>query len=245
MATQWVLGKVSEALAPTVSGAVAGAGSFVGGAVNAVGNGINGVGESINSSIRQYGDGAKDYGNAIMDWTRADGIRAATAANPLGLSAPTTGGKRQVTNPHLYRPPAINSASKTATPQKKIEAAPARKALPAPPTAGPKPMGAKKAPSAAAPAKKPVSAAPVKASLPKSTPAPIKASTTPNPGAFRKKAEDNKKPGTTNGAAKAANGVKKTPVKASTASVPKTTTPAKQQFKLDQRAAANPLGLTF
>src|ERR1700753_4396210 len=97
MATSWVLGKVSDALAPPVSSTVASAGSFAGGAVNAIGNSINGVGETINGSIRRYGDGVKDYGNGIMDWTSSDGVRAATASNPLGLSGGTTGGGAKVT----------------------------------------------------------------------------------------------------------------------------------------------------
>jgi len=224
MATQWVLGKVSDALAPTVSGAVAGAGSFVGGAVNAVGNSINGVGEGINSSIRRYGDGTKDYGNAIKDWTQAEGVRASTASNPLGLSAGATGGKRQVTAPQMYRaPPRANpsktlmTTSKTAAPQKKIEAGTPRKALPAP---GPKPNGAQKATPAAAPK-----------------------STAPNPGAMRKKPTDNASK--TTGAVKQAPSVKKsTPVKPSAASVPKTTT-AGRQVQGNSVAAANPLGLSF
>jgi hypothetical protein len=57
MATQWVLDKVSDALAPTVSRTVAGAGSYAGGAVSAIGGGINSVGEGINRTVRRYGDG--------------------------------------------------------------------------------------------------------------------------------------------------------------------------------------------
>ena len=125
MATAWVLGKVSDALAPTVSNTVSTAGGFAGGAVNAVGSSVNGVGDGINRYIKGYGDGAKDYGNAIMDWTAADGIRGATAANPLGLTGGKTGGKRAVTSPQVYHAPA-SSASKTltttskSTPQKKV-----------------------------------------------------------------------------------------------------------------------------
>jgi len=235
MATQWVLGKVSEALAPTVSGAVSTAGSFAGGAIGAVGNTINGVGEGINGSIRRYGDGAKDYGNAIMDWTRADGLRAATSSNPLGLSSGMAGGKRQVTSPQVYRAPPRSNATKmlttnkTAAPQKKIEAGTPRKALPAP---GPKPVGAHKSTtSAGAPVKK--AAAP--SNLPQTK-------ATPNPGAMRKKPA-----GTTNqanGAAKPPTAVKKsTPVKPSTASVPKTT--SRPKAPVSATAAANPLGLSF
>ncbi|KAK5208031.1 hypothetical protein LTR41_006543 [Exophiala xenobiotica] len=222
MATQWVLGKVSEALAPTVSNTVSSAGSFAGGAVSAVGNSINSVGEGINSSIRRYGDGVKDYGNAVMDWTSADSVRASTAANPLGLSAGKTGGKRGVTSPSVYTPvgrstnpsKTLMTTNKT---QKKIEAGTPRKALPAP---GPKPVGAKKA----------ISAPP-----PKSTPA--KTSAAPNPGALRKK------PAETNGNAKKPSSVSKsTPVKPA---APKTATAGRQQARGNPTAAANPLGLSF
>lgn len=103
MATSWILGKVSDAIQPTIQGACASAGSFAGGAMNYVGSSINGVGESINTNIRAYGDGAKDYGNSIMDWTAAPGLRAQTAGNPLGLSSTTGGGKSNATNPSIYR----------------------------------------------------------------------------------------------------------------------------------------------
>src|SRR5271167_139565 len=112
MATNWILGKVSEALAPTVHSTVSAAGAFAGGAINALGNSINGVGEGINNSIRRYGDGAKDYGNSIMDWTKADGYREPTASNPLGLSGGTASGKRHVTFPTVYSAPS-KAPSKT------------------------------------------------------------------------------------------------------------------------------------
>jgi len=134
MATGWVLGKISDALAPTVSNVVGSAGAMAGGAVSAVGAGINGVGESINGSIRRYGDGAKDYGNAIKDWSSADAPRSQTASNPLGLSAGTAGGKSKVTSPSIYsapKPATIKSAStqkKIAdTPKKPAGMAPAKK----------------------------------------------------------------------------------------------------------------------
>jgi len=224
MATQWVLGKVSDALAPTVSGAVSSAGSFAGGAVNAVGNSINGVGEGINHSIRRYGDGAKNYGNSIMDWTTAGAVRGQTASNPLGLSSNAAGGKRQVTSPQVYRAPpranpskTLTTTSKTSAPQKKIESGTPKKALPAP---GPKPT------SAVAQAKKNVSAA------------PAKTGSGPNPGAMSKKpAGTTSKP---TGAAKAPPSVKKvTPVKPSTA------TAARPKTQVNHTAAANPLGLNF
>lgn len=245
MATQWVLGKVSEALAPTVSGVVSNAGSFAGGAVSAVGNSINGVGEGINYSIKRYGDGVKDYGNAIMDWTKADGVRAATANNPLGLSSGVTGGKRQVTSPQLYRAPPKNSASKTlmttskaAAPQKKIEAGTPRKALPAP---GPKPNGTVKKSTSAVPApvQKHVSAA---SSTSKSASTASKAASTPNPGAMRKKPTEttSKKTGSTQqpGPVK-----KPTPVKSNGVSTSKPTNRPKAE--VNHTAAANPLGLKF
>ncbi|KAK5192144.1 hypothetical protein LTR47_003603 [Exophiala xenobiotica] len=184
--------------------------------------GAKNVGEGINSSIRRYGDGVKDYGNAVMDWTSADSVRASTAANPLGLSAGKTGGKRGVTSPSVYTPvgrstnpsKTLMTTNKT---QKKIEAGTPRKALPAP---GPKPVGAKKA----------ISAPP-----PKSTPA--KTSAAPNPGALRKK------PAETNGNAKKPSSVSKsTPVKPA---APKTATAGRQQARGNPTAAANPLGLSF
>lgn len=233
MATGWVLGKISEALAPTVSSTVSSAGSFAGGAVNAVGNSINGVGETIGGSIRRYGDGVKDYGNGIMDWTTADGVRSATASNPLGLSAGKTGGKRQVTAGGIYRAQPTSGASKTlmttskTTPQKKIAGGTPQKALPAP-----KSTGAVKKPG---PAAGPVKKAP-------STPLkPVQNSakaTAPNPGAMRKK------PGNTatKVAAKKPTPVKPTPAKATPA---KPTTTKTKLPGPNPTAGANPLGLSF
>jgi len=236
MATSWVLGKISDALAPTISSTVSSAGSFAGGAVNAVGNSINGVGETINGSIRRYGDGVKDYGNGIMDWTTADGARSATASNPLGLSAGKTGGKRQVTAGGIYRPTPTSGASKTLTttsktaaPQKKIAGGTPQKALPAPKSAG----AVKKPGAAAVPVKKAPSA-PLK---------PVQNSakvTAPNPGAMRKRPGDTankvavKKPG--DAASKVA---AKKP-----ASVKPTTTKTKLPGA-NPTAGANPLGLSW
>ncbi|KAH0829775.1 hypothetical protein FOPE_10683 [Fonsecaea pedrosoi] len=267
MATQWVLGKVSEALAPTVSSTVASAGAFAGGAVNAVGNSINGVGESINSTIRRYGDGVKDYGNGIMDWTRAGGVRAATASNPLGLSAGKTGGRLQVTSPQIYRPPAstpktspskrLMTTSKTAAPQKQIEGGTAKKALPAP---GPKSTGAS---HKTTPAKK-VGTAPLKP-----VQSAAKTSTHPNPGAMRQQKQGNgankagganKFPTTPNpgamrrkpaddGDTKQTAAGKKASNKPNTASASKplttSTTSNRPKVQGNPTAAANPLGLTF
>ncbi|KAK6386222.1 hypothetical protein LTS17_001797 [Exophiala oligosperma] len=241
MATQWVLGKVSEALAPTVSGTVATAGAFAGGAVNAVGNSINGVGEGINRSIRHYGDGAKDYGNAIMDWTAADGVRAVTANNPLGLSAGKTGGRRTVTHPTMYTPPkpspsrTLMTTSKSVQPQKRIEAGTPRKALPAP---GPKTVGAKKAATTngAGPVKKAGVSAP--------PPSTSKTSTAPNPGALRKKPGENTTSNPT--AKKTNNGAARKPVSVQK-STPVKPSPAKKSNapSTNYVAAANPLGLKF
>src|SRR5271154_2057848 len=93
MATDWIMGTIHNAIAPTISSAVSTAGSFAGDAVSAVGSSVNGVGESINSTIRQYGNGTIDYGNAIKDYAKAPGARAATASNPLGLSSTSIGGR--------------------------------------------------------------------------------------------------------------------------------------------------------
>jgi len=226
MATNWVLDKISNALAPTVSGAVSSAGSFAGGAVNAVGNSINGVGEGINNSIRRYGDGTRDYGNAIMDWTKAEGVRGATASNPLGLSSGATGGKRQVTSPEVYRAPTKPSASKTLTTTSKTAAPQKKKTERGTPTK-----------ALPAPAKKNASTAPLK-----SAPAQAKIGSAPNPGAMRKKPADTSKAAPAS-APKQATSVKKAgPVKASTASAPKTSTRPKTQG--NYTAAANPLGLS-
>jgi hypothetical protein len=154
MATAWVLGKVSDALAPTVSGVVSTAGGFAGGAVNAVGNSINGVGASINNTVKTYGDGVKDYGNSVMDWTAASGVRGGTASNPLGLAGTKTAGQRATTSPSVYHAPkqtpskTLMTTSKTAGPQKKIGAAPTQKALPAAKTATTRAQPAKKLVSA-------------------------------------------------------------------------------------------------
>ncbi|KAI1612587.1 hypothetical protein EDD37DRAFT_625263 [Exophiala viscosa] len=242
MATQWVLGKVSDALAPTISNTVSSAGSFAGGAVNAVGNTINGVGEGINGSIKRYGDGVKDYGNAVMDWTGAGAVRAGTAANPLGLSANKAGGKVAVTSPSIYAPPKSTPSQKmlttsktTGTPmgQKKIAGAPQKKALPAP---GPTPVGAKKVTGAGAPVKKAVSAAPAK------TP------THPNPGALRKApAATTAKTNGVTGAAKKVTAVKPSTATATKTTIPKSTTTgrATTASRGNPTAAANPLGLAF
>jgi hypothetical protein len=120
MATGWVLNKVSEAIAPTVSNTVATAGGFAGDVVCGVGNSINGVGQSINDAIRRYGNSAMEAGNGIKDWTGAPGLRAGTAANPLGLSNSKAGGKRAITSLGAAKAPS------TWTP------APPQKALPAP-----------------------------------------------------------------------------------------------------------------
>jgi len=237
MATNWVLGKVSDALAPTVSGAVSSAGGFAGGAVNAVGNSINGVGEGVNRFVRAYGDGAKDYGNAIMDWTKADGSRGATAANPLGLSSGTTGGKRAVTGPQVYYPPkstpskALTTTSKSAAPQKKVGSAPATKSLPtsdskADGRAAGKKSIKKEAASANAPAGKPSSA--------------------PNPGAMRRPAADQKKP--VQKTASTATPQKKSISAASkpASAAPKPTAAARPQqaYQGSSKMAQNPLGLS-
>jgi hypothetical protein len=233
MATQWVLDKISGALAPTVSGAVASAGSYAGGAVNAVGNTINGVGDGFGRAVRSYGDGVKDYGNGLMDWTKAEGPRAATASNPLGLSSGSTGGKRQVTSGSIYRPPVepsktLMTTSKSTTPQKKVGGGTPQKALSAP-------SGAK----AVNGVKKTISSAPVK--KPPTTPLkPVqntaKTSTSPNPGAMRKPAgAATSKP---NGAAKA--GAVKKPAAKPATTKPKTNLPG-----ANPTAGANPLGLTW
>lgn len=234
MATQWVLDKISDALAPTVSSGVATAGSFTGGAISAVGNSINGVGEGINRSIKRYGDGVMDYGNGVMDWTSASGGRAQTAGNPLGLSSGSSQGKNMVTSPRIYRSQPSSNASKTmmttnktANTQKKIEGVQPKKALPGPGANSTvkKPVGAN---GGAAVVKRTETKAPV------TRPGAGTTLNTPNPGAMKKATS---KPGA--GPTK-----KAAPVKASTASVPKTTT-ARPQSKVNHTAAANPLGLSY
>jgi len=138
MATQWVLGKISDALQPSIQSGVSTAGAYAGGVFNTIGSGINGIGESVNGTIRRYGDGLKDYGNGVMDWTNATGSRAQTASNPLGLGTSKTHGKRAVTSPSVYSAPpkpkqnppkTLMTTSKSAP--KKIGSAPAMKSLPA------------------------------------------------------------------------------------------------------------------
>ncbi|KIV98012.1 hypothetical protein PV10_01706 [Exophiala mesophila] len=216
---------------------VATAGSYTGGAISAVGNSINGIGEGINRSIKRYGDGVLDYGNGVMDWTSATGSRAQTASNPLGLSSGTTQGKRMVTSPQVYRASqpssnaskALMTTNKTVNSQKKIEGGQTKKALPGPgaTSAGKKQVatGSRGAPTTV---KKTETKAPVK------KPAVGTKSNTPNPGAMR---QSNTKPG-------AGTTRKAAPVKASTASVPKTSI-AKPQGKINHTAAANPLGLSY
>ena len=218
MATQWVLNKVSDALAPTVSGAVSSAGSYAGGAVAAVGNGINSVGMGINNSVKRYGDGVKDYGNGIMDWTSASTSRAQTANNPLGLSGGKASGKTSVTSPSVYSAPAKSSASRTMMttskthPQKKIQGGAPKKALPAP-----------------APVKKATASTSTPA---KKTPVNAAKSGAPNPGALRKPGATGSKPL-----------AKTTPGKPSTAAVPKAST-GRPRTTGNATGAANPLGLS-
>ncbi|OAP55693.1 hypothetical protein AYL99_09845 [Fonsecaea erecta] len=205
-----------------------------------------------------------------MDWTQAGGVRAATASNPLGLSGGKTGGRRQVTSPQIYRPPAatpktppskrLMTTSKSAPPQKQIEGGTPRQALPAP---GPKASEtAHKATSTAgAPAKK-VGSAPLKP-----VQSAARTSTAPNPGAMRqhkqgnganKAASVNKLPTTPNpgamrrkpadGNTKQPGSSKKTPSKPNTSAAPKPTTTAaanRPKIQGNPTAAANPLGLTF
>ena len=136
MASSWIASKignsVSNAVAPTISGYVATAGSFAGDTVASVGNSINGVGQSISGTISRYGNGAKDYGNAIKDYTKAPGTRSSSAKNPLGLSDTYTGGKNSMNSSAFSNPTAGNRAA----PKKAIEA--------------PKPAAKKPAPSPAA-----------------------------------------------------------------------------------------------
>ncbi len=126
MATGWVLNKVSEALAPTVSNIVSTAGGVAGDVVCGVGNSINGVGDSISSTIRRYGDAAKNTGNGLKDFTGATGGRAATATNPLGLSDSKVGGRLAITNPSVPKPIDRQSAASASS----------RKGLPSPASAG-------------------------------------------------------------------------------------------------------------
>lgn len=234
MATSWVLGKISDALQPTIQSTVSTAGNFAGGTLNTVGNGINGVGSTINGTIKRYGDGVRDYGNGVMDWANAPGARGQTASNPLGLSGSKTAGKTSVTSPSIYSAPAKpkQSASKTLTttakstqPQKKIEGVPAKKQV----------AGAVSKPVGAAPlaAKKAVSTVPkaVTNKVPQS----------PRPGAFKSTQTANKPALPSNPATmqKPVGG----PVRASTASVTKAKPPAVK--KPNYTGAANPLGLTF
>ena len=228
MATDWVLGKVSDALAPTVSGVVSSAGGFAGGAVNAVGNSINGVGEGVNRYVRTCGDGAKDYGNAIMDWTKADGSRGATAANPLGLSSGTTGGKRAVTSPQVYSAPkstpskVLTTTSKSAAPQKKVGSAPGSKA-------GGKAAGTKSIKKEAAPANAPAG----------------KPSSGSNPGAMRRPAADQKKPvqKTASTATSQKKSISAASKPASAAPKPAAAAKPQQAYQGSSKMAQNPLGL--
>ncbi|KAL2398565.1 hypothetical protein ABEF93_001698 [Exophiala dermatitidis] len=178
-----------------------------------------------------------------MDWSRADGIRAQTASNPLGLSAGVTGGKRQVTSPQVYRAPPKTSPSKTlmttsknATPQKKIEAGTPKKALPAP---GPKADAVTKKASStvAAPVQKRVSAVTPKA------PTATKTASTPNPGAMRKKPVDATSNKNGGGLKQPASVKKSTPVNSNGVTASKPTN--RPKVNVNPTAAANPLGLNF
>lgn len=243
MATEWVLGKISDALQPSIQSGVSTAGAYAGSVFNTMGSGINGIGESINGTIKRYGDGFKDYGNGVMDWTNATGPRAQTASNPLGLGTSKTHGKRAVTSPSMYSAPPKPKQNPSKTlmttgkpAEKKIGSAPAMKALPAP--------AAKSAP--AAQPKKAVGA-PAQPKKAVGVPAQPKAVLDgANPGAFKKTTAAAKPVTAGNqGAMKkpaGSNVPSKTPrsVKASTA----TATQGRPAIKPDYVAAANPLGLS-
>lgn len=135
MASGWIAGMISNGVQTAIQPGIASAGSFAGGAVSSVGNGVNGVGESINGYVRRYGTGIQEYGNAIRDWTGAEGPRAQTAANPLGLSSNKAGGKLGVTNPRLPAAVSRSYSSPPAPSTKKIEAGgkkPGQKAIDGP-----------------------------------------------------------------------------------------------------------------
>lgn len=93
MATSWITGMVTNAIAPTVHSSVSQAGGIAGDLICGVGNSINGVGSSIDGYVRSYGNGVNTYGNAVKDWTKAEGPRVGTSTNPLGLQDTWTGGK--------------------------------------------------------------------------------------------------------------------------------------------------------
>jgi len=140
MATSWITGMVTNAIAPTIHSTVSQAGGIAGDIITGVGNSINGVGSSINSTISGYGNGVNEYGNAVKDWTQAEGPRSGTARNPLGLVDTWTGGK------HVL---GYGQGAKKDPPKKK-PGAPQQKALPAPkptPAVKPSPSAARNAPS--------------------------------------------------------------------------------------------------
>lgn len=220
MATSWVLGKISDALQPTVQSAASTAGSYAGGALSSVGSGISGVGASINGTIKRYGDGVTDYGNGIKDWANAPGPRSQTASNPLGLSGGKAAGKTSVMSPSIYSAPPK---------QKSIAAKPAT-------AAGKSTQPQKKA--GTAPVTKP-STAPVKRATTTGTkPAAVKGPTpvTPKVGVAPAKPTAVKKPAAT----KPLNPV--TPAKASVTAASK---PKPAGYQRNQVSGSNPLGLSF
>ena len=172
MATSWVLGKISDALQPTVQSTVSTAGNFAGGAFNTVGNGINGVGNAIGGTISRYGNGVRDYGNGVMDWSNATGPRAQTASNPLGLNGGTTSGKRAVTSPSVYSAPAkkAQTGSRALTTTTKAPA-PVKKATTSPRAGAPVKKVANVPKAASATANRPVGNAAKKTINPASRPA--------------------------------------------------------------------------
>lgn len=84
-------------LARTANAATAGIGNFAGGIVQAAGNGVAGAGKGAGASVtntsRTWGDTVRNYGNYIKDVSGAQGSRAPTGQNPLGLSSTPTGAK--------------------------------------------------------------------------------------------------------------------------------------------------------
>lgn len=63
--------------------------------VTAAGNGVAGAGKGAGASItntsRTWGDMVREYGNSLKDISGAQGSRATTKGNPLGLSTSGAG----------------------------------------------------------------------------------------------------------------------------------------------------------
>lgn len=67
--------------------------------------------DSIANTSRGWGDMVREYGNSIKDMTGADGSRATTKGNPLGLTTGAAGGAASMASRPGYTGGAVKKGS--------------------------------------------------------------------------------------------------------------------------------------